>query len=71
MKTIITIEGMCCDKCAKRAENALSAVKGVVNCDVKFKKNAAVIRSREPVSEEEIKKVISDAGFTVTEITVK
>ncbi|MCD8309397.1 MAG: cation transporter [Clostridia bacterium] len=71
MKTVITIEGMCCDKCAKRAENALSAVKGVVNCDVKFKKNTAVIRSREPVSEEEIKKVISDAGFTVTEIIVK
>ncbi|MCD7728613.1 MAG: cation transporter [Clostridia bacterium] len=71
MKTIVTIEGMCCERCAKRAENALSVVKGVVNCDVKFKKNTAVIRSREAVSEEEIKKVVSDAGFTVTAIEVK
>ncbi|MCD8373344.1 MAG: cation transporter [Clostridia bacterium] len=71
MKTIVTIEGMCCEKCAKRAENALSLVKGVVNCDVKFKKNMAVIRSREPISEEEIRKAVTDTGFTVTGVEVK
>ena len=71
MKTIVNIDGMCCDHCAKRVENALSAVSGVVSADVKLKKNLAVLRSREQLSEEEIKKVVTDAGYTVTDIQVK
>ena len=71
MKTIVNIEGMCCEHCAKRVENALSTVSGVVSADVKLKKNLAVIRSREPLSEEDIKKVVSDAGYTVTSVEVK
>ena len=57
MKTIVNIEGMCCEHCAKRVENALSTVSGVVSADVKLKKNLAVIRSREPLSEEDIKRL--------------
>ena len=71
MKTIVNIDGMWCDHCAKRVENALSAVSGVVSADVKLKKNLAVLRSREQLSEEEIKKVVTDAGYTVTDIQVK
>ena len=71
MKIIVNIDGMCCEHCAKRVENALSAVSGVVSADVKLKKNLAVVRSREAVSEEEIKKVVADAGYTVTSIEVK
>lgn len=71
MKTIVNIDGMCCEHCAKRVENALSAVSGVVSADVKLKKNLAVVRSRERISEEEIKKVVTDAGYTVTSIEVK
>ena len=43
----------------------------MVSADVKLKKNLAVIRSREPLSEEDIKKVVSDAGYTVTSVEVK
>lgn len=71
MKKIILIEGMCCEHCATRVEKALSAVSGVVSADVKLKKNLAVVRSREEISDEEIKKVIEEAGYKVTEITVK
>ncbi len=71
MKTIVNIDGMCCEHCAKRVENALSAVSGVVSADVKLKKNLAVVRSRERISEEEIKKVVTDAGYIVTSIEVK
>ena len=71
MKTIVNIDGMCCEHCAKRVENARSAVSGVVSADVKLKKNLAVVRSRERISEEEIKKVVTDAGYTVTSIEVK
>ena len=68
MKTIVNIEGMCCDHCAKRVEGALSAVHGVVSADVKLKKNLAVLRSREPLSGEEIAKAVEDAGYKVTSV---
>ncbi len=71
MKKIVHIEGMCCDHCAKRVENALSAVSGVVSADVKLKKNIAVIRSREEVSDSEITSVVTDAGYTVKSIESK
>ena len=71
MKKIISIEGMCCEHCANRVEKALSAVHNVVSADVKLKKNCAVVRSREPVDDAEIKKVVEDAGYKVTSIEDK
>ena len=65
MKKIVHIEGMCCAHCAKRVENALSAVSNVVSADVKLKKNIAVIRSHEDVSDEEITNVVAEAGYAV------
>lgn len=71
MKTIVNIEGMCCEHCAKRVENALSAVSGAVSADVKLKKNLAVIRSREPLDNEEITKAVTEAGYTVKSVEIK
>ena len=71
MKKIIHIEGMCCERCAKRVENALSAVSCVVSADVKLKKKIAIIRSREEVLDEEINKAVADLGFNVVSIDVK
>lgn len=71
MKKIVYIDGMCCEHCSKRVENALSAVTGVVSADVKLKKKLAVVRSREEVSDEEIKRVVTEAGYSVTSIEVK
>ena len=71
MKTIVTIEGMCCEHCAKRVEDKLSTAKNVVSVDVKLKKNIAVIRSREEVDKDEITNLVTDAGYKVTAIEVK
>lgn len=71
MKKLITIEGMCCEHCANRVEKALSAVSGVVSADVKLKKNLAVVRSREELSDDEIKKVVEEAGYKVTAVENK
>lgn len=71
MKTIVCIDGMCCEHCAKRVEEKLSAAKNVVTVDVKLKKKIAVIRHREEISEEEIKQIISDAGYTFVSIAQK
>ena len=71
MKKIVNIEGMCCERCAKRVENALGAVSGVVSADVKLKKKIAVIRSREEISNAEIDKTVTELGFNVVSISVK
>ena len=71
MKKIVNIEGMCCERCAKRVENALGAVTNVVSADVKLKKKIAIIRSRVEVSDAELSKAVTDAGFTVSSIVVK
>ena len=71
MKKLITVEGMCCERCAKRVEDALSAVTGVVSADVKLKKNLAIVRSRNEISDGEIKSVIEGAGFKITQIVTK
>ena len=71
MKKIVSIEGMCCDHCAKRVEDRLATVKNVVSADVKLKKKIAVLRFRVDVSDEEIRTVVTDAGYTVTGIEMK
>lgn len=71
MKKIVYIDGMCCEHCAKRVENALSAIGGVVSADVKLKKNLAVVRSREEIADGDITRVITDAGYTVKSIEAK
>lgn len=71
MKKIIHVEGMCCEHCAKRVENALSAVSGVVSADVKLKKKIAIVRSREEIDDGVLKEVITEAGYSVLGIDVK
>ena len=71
MKTVVNIEGMCCEHCAKRVEDKLSAAKNVVSVSVKLKKNMAVIRSREQVSNDAIVSLVTDAGYKVTSIESK
>ena len=71
MKKIVSIEGMCCDHCAKRVEKSLAAWEGVVSAGVKLKKKNAVIRSREEINGDEITKAVTDAGYTVVSIESK
>ncbi len=71
MKTIVNIDGMCCEHCAKRVQDKLSTVKNAVSVDVKLKKKIAVMRSREQLSEEEIKSLVTGAGYTVLSIEHK
>ncbi len=52
-------------------QDKLSTVKNAVSVDVKLKKKIAVIRSREQLSEEEIKSLVTDAGYTVLSIEHK
>lgn len=71
MKKVVHINGMCCERCAKRVEDRLLTAKNVISADVKFKKNIAVIRSREEVDNAEIEALVAEAGFTVAAIETK
>ena len=71
MKKIVSIEGMSCEHCAARVEKAISAVENVEKVDVKLKKKCAVVHSKAAVSDDEIKKAVEEAGYTVTGIEEK
>lgn len=63
----IRIEGLQCDNCKKRVEQAVNALDGVV-CKVNLRKKLAVVSFSEPVDEQILKDTIEKLGFEVTEI---
>ena len=67
MKKEITIDGMHCEHCAAKVENALSSLEGVEKVKVKLAKGLAKINC-ENVSDDAIKEAVSAVGFTVTGI---
>ena len=64
------IEGMTCNHCRKRVENMLNSEDGFW-AEVNMKNNTALIRLKNKVSDEYIKKVICTAGYSVKSITHK
>ncbi len=65
-KTLI-IEGMHCENCEIRVENALNRLDGVA-CKVKLKKKTAVVSYSAEVSDELLKKTVEDMGYKVVAI---
>ena len=66
MKKEIKIDGMHCEHCVAKVENALSSLDGVKKVKVKLEKGLAKLDG--DVSDEAIRAAVSDAGFTVTGI---
>lgn len=70
MKKIIEINGMHCEKCKSRVENALNALDGV-KAKVNLAKKNAVVEIKGDVSDDTLKNTVTDLGFEVGQITVK
>ena len=70
MKKIIEINGMHCEKCKSRVENALNALDGV-KAKVNLAKKNAVVEIKGDVSDDALKNTVTDLGFEVGQITVK
>lgn len=70
MKKIIEINGMHCQKCSGRAENALNAISGV-SAKVDLAKKRAVCSIKGEVSDEALKAAVTELGFEVVSITEK
>lgn len=66
MKKVIAVEGMCCKKCAERAERKLRLLEGVTGARANFKKQIIFVES--DLNDELLVNCVVEAGFTVKEI---
>ena len=64
---VLTVEGMHCENCEIRVENALNRLDGVL-CKVNLKKKTATVSYSKDVSDELLKETIEELGYEVTAI---
>ncbi|MCR4691994.1 MAG: cation transporter [Lachnospiraceae bacterium] len=63
----IRIEGMVCDNCAARVQNALNAIEGV-SAKVRRSRGEAVVKADREIDADLLTGVISDLGYKVIDI---
>ena len=66
MKRVIEVEGMCCKRCAERAERKLCLLDGVTGAKANFKKGVIFVETTLP--DEALAACVEDAGFKVRDI---
>ena len=66
-KTIIKVEGMVCNGCENRVQNALKTIKGVENVNADHVNGVVIVSSSNEVEEKSLKEKIQDIGFKVKE----
>lgn len=69
MKKVIEVEGMCCARCAERAERKLRLLQGVTGAKANFKKGIIFVESDLP--DLELSACVTDAGFQVKQIRLR
>lgn len=67
----LAIEGMTCEGCATGLQVALSRVPGVTSASVSYDQRQARITAGLSMSEETLRKVVSEAGYTLRSISRK
>lgn len=68
MKKKISIEGMSCQHCVKRVENALKELSGVNSVKVDLTRKFAEIELTKEIDNQAIISAIDDVGYEVTKI---
>ncbi len=68
MKKTMKIEGMMCPHCEARVKKVLEETQGVTEALVSHKDGCAVVSMSTEISDESLKKIITDNGYTVTDI---
>lgn len=66
MKRVIEVDGMCCKRCAERAEKKLLLLEGVSGAKANFKKGLIFVETELP--DEALSECVTAAGFSVKEI---
>ena len=67
-KTIIKIEGMKCQHCASKVLNTLEHIEGVKKVKINLDKQEAIIKSKEKLDINILKKAITDLDYEVISI---
>ena len=71
IKKIVTIEGMMCNHCKNKVESSLKELENVTKVKVNLTNKKAEIYSNAVISDEDIKKTITNLGYQVTSIEGK
>ena len=66
-ETIIKVEGMICNGCEKRVQNALKTIEGVEKVIANHTNGTVTVTSKNEVDEIVMKEKIEDIGFKVKE----
>ena len=68
MTKTISIEGMSCSHCSAHVKQALSVLSGVEDVVVSLEAKNALVTMDAEVSDAELTKAVTDAGYTVTNV---
>ena len=68
MEKKIMINGMMCAHCQAHVEKALSALGGVTSAKADLEKKQATVTLAAPVSDQELKDAVTEAGYEVVSI---
>ncbi len=66
-KWVVEIDGMMCENCEKRIQNALNSIDGI-NAKVQRSRNRAVLKMDRNIEESVVRETISGLGYTVLSI---
>ncbi len=67
-KVKLTLSGMHCGSCAGNIERSVSKVKGVKSVSVRMMTNSGVIEADDSVSDGDLEKAVSRAGYKVVKM---
>lgn len=71
IRKTVTIEGMMCNHCKNKVESSLKELENVMKVKVNLANKKAEIYSNAVISDEDIKKTITNLGYQVTSIEGK
>ena len=63
VKQVINVDGMSCSHCAKKIENSLKEIDGVVKVSVNLDKKEVIITSKFEIDTNLLRKKIEDLGY--------
>ena len=63
VKQVINVDGMSCSHCAKKVENSLKEIDGVVKVSVNLDKKEVIITSKFEIDASLLRKKIEDLGY--------
>lgn len=67
-KVKLTIEGMHCGSCAGNIEKSINKIEGIDSVSVSSMTNKAIVEADDAVTEDSLKKAISDVGYKVVAV---